>query len=101
MSGRFRSSVEYQDCAKAFAFVATNAQTAGTSVTGAQAALSDLGTQISNMTSQAGTAAKNAMATSSTAATITASFKQLQAAQAYNTAARADIQSIVQTLGIK
>lgn len=80
---------------------AINTQTSGASVAGIQNALSDLNAQLSNLTSLVGSAAKNTMATSSTAATVSASFKQMQAAQAYNTAARADVQTAVQTLGIK
>ena len=80
---------------------ATNSQTAGTSLAGVTAAFSDLNAQLSNMSSQVGAASKNAMATSSSATTITASFKQLQTAQGYVQAARADIQTIVTTLGVK
>ncbi|MGC9602661.1 MAG: hypothetical protein ABSE76_02890 [Minisyncoccia bacterium] len=78
----------------------TNAQTAGSSVAGLQAALKDLATQVSNMTSQASAASKN-VTTSLTSATITASFNQLKVAQRYANAARADIQTIVQGLNIK
>ena len=79
----------------------TNAQTTGASVAGLQAALKDLAMQVSNMTSQAGAASKNVMATSSNSTTITASFSQLKAAQKYAVAARADIQTVLQGLNIK
>ncbi len=78
-----------------------NAQTAGASVAGITSALSDLNAQVSNMSSQVSAASKNAMATSSTSATLTASYKQLVAAQGFAAAARTDIGAVMQTLGIK
>jgi hypothetical protein len=78
----------------------TNAQTAGSSVAALQTALRDLAMQVSNMTSQAGAAAKNVMAASATNTTITASFSQLKTAKAYASAARADVQTILQGLNI-
>ncbi len=78
-----------------------NTQTAGGSVAGITTALNDLNVQVSNMSSQVGAASKNAMATSSTSTTLTASYKQLQTAQGYAAAARTDIGSVMQTLGIK
>ena len=77
----------------------TNLKTAGISVTAAQAALNDLGTQLSNMTSQAGSASKNAMATSSTSVTYTQSAKQIVAAWQFLVNARADIAAVLKNIG--
>lgn len=78
-----------------------NAKSTGTPTAAAVAAMSDLSNQLANLTSQAGTAVKNTAASGSTAATVAASLKQMQSAQTYDAAARADIQTVITTLGIK
>lgn len=79
----------------------SNARNSGMPASNIQTTLGDLNLQLSNMTSSASTAGKNAMATSSAAAVLQQSLKQLQSAQTYLQNARADIATVLQGLAIK
>lgn len=81
----------------------TNAKTAGKSVDAVQAAYNDMNTQISTATSIIVAAAKDINALKPAAGTannpvLQRSLPRLQSAQSYLTAARADIQKIVDGL---
>ncbi len=86
--------------ANKFSAIGVNAKTMGSAVPNVQA-LADLSIQLSNAGSQAGAANSTAMATSSSAASLKTAAGYIQTAQTAIKAARADVQTILNGLGIK